>query len=161
MHATIGFTIHTESFCFSKFLRFHTFLNQYQACLYLFECISHGDSKYSHKIPEFWIFWNFWDILNLSSAHAIRVKSIKAQVQWFLLRKVTDINPGSNGVYIKCFVIRVLLIQAIKSVCSIHWSNLFIISNNGFWWQVPIMYEYRVMISLRPGWFMGFYSTYM
>ena len=24
-----------------------------QACLYLFECISHGDSKYSHKIPEF------------------------------------------------------------------------------------------------------------
>ena len=24
-------------------------LNQYQACLYLIECISHGDSKYSHQ----------------------------------------------------------------------------------------------------------------
>ena len=29
------------------------------------------------KIPEFWSFWNFFDILNLSSAHACRLKSIK------------------------------------------------------------------------------------
>ena len=35
------------------------FLNQYQACLYLFECISYGDSKYSHWIQEFGHFWTF------------------------------------------------------------------------------------------------------
>ena len=31
---------------------FYKLLNQYQACLYSFECISHDDSKYSHQIPE-------------------------------------------------------------------------------------------------------------
>ena len=29
---------------------FHDSLNQYQACWYLFECISHGDSKYGNEI---------------------------------------------------------------------------------------------------------------
>ena len=27
-------------------------MNQYQACLYSFGCISHGDSKYGHEIPK-------------------------------------------------------------------------------------------------------------
>ena len=31
---------------------FHELMNQYQACLYLFECISHSDSKYGHEIPQ-------------------------------------------------------------------------------------------------------------
>ena len=48
------------STCFVKFSNFqrlfHKLLNQYQACLYLFECIFQGDSKYSHLIPEFWHF---------------------------------------------------------------------------------------------------------
>ena len=40
-------------FCLLKILTFsilfsHNLLNQYQACLYLFESIFHGDSKYSH-----------------------------------------------------------------------------------------------------------------
>ena len=47
-------------FGFLKCSKFHNFLNQYQPCLYLFECISHGDSKYSHQISEF---WHFCDIL--------------------------------------------------------------------------------------------------
>ena len=37
---------YTKLFCFSKFWTFQTFQNQYQACLYLFELILHGDSKY-------------------------------------------------------------------------------------------------------------------
>ena len=55
--------------CFSKCHKFHKFLNQYQACLYLYESISHGDSKYSHEIPKFWYFWRFCDILDMPSAH--------------------------------------------------------------------------------------------
>ena len=61
LHTAIGFTIHTKSFCFTKFSKFHEFLNQYQACLYLFKCIPYGDSKYSHQIPEFQHFWTFCD----------------------------------------------------------------------------------------------------
>ena len=29
---------------------FHELLNQHQACLYLFECIFNGDSKYRNEI---------------------------------------------------------------------------------------------------------------
>ena len=47
LHGAIRFTIHTRLFCFSKF---HKFLNQYQACLYLLECISRCDSTYGNKI---------------------------------------------------------------------------------------------------------------
>ena len=85
LHAAIGFTIHTKSFGFSKFLKFHKFLHQYQACLYLFECISHGDSKYSHKIPKCFHFLNIlWHLLT-SSAHACRVERVmkKANVLRF------------------------------------------------------------------------------
>ena len=35
-------------------------MNQYQACLYSVECISHGDSKYGHDIPQFrYVFTKF------------------------------------------------------------------------------------------------------
>ena len=43
--------------CFLTILSlFHNFLNQYQACLYLFECIFHGESKISHQMRECWHF---------------------------------------------------------------------------------------------------------
>ena len=51
-------------------------MNQYQACLYSFECISHGDSKYGHENSNIVIFWNICDILYLSSARACRVESV-------------------------------------------------------------------------------------
>ena len=38
---------------FLEILKIQRFLNQYQACLYLFECISHGDSKYSNEVQLF------------------------------------------------------------------------------------------------------------
>ena len=45
----------------SEMLRvFHELMNQYQACLYLFHCIFHGDSKYSIEIQKCWNFWQFW-----------------------------------------------------------------------------------------------------
>ena len=70
MHAAIGFTINIKSYLFTKF---STFLNQYQARLYLFQCISHGDSKYSHQIQDFLdILWRFV----LSSAHACRMERV-------------------------------------------------------------------------------------
>ena len=58
-----------KSFCFSKF---SNFLNRYQACLYLFECISHGDSKYRHQISRMFITcrllthaaWKVWNGTN-------------------------------------------------------------------------------------------------
>ena len=46
------------------FSKFNKFLNRYQACLYLFECISHGDSTY-YVVSKFQYFeiletlWNF------------------------------------------------------------------------------------------------------
>ena len=46
---TLG-TINTV-FKFVKFNLIHKLLNQYPACLYLFECFSHGDFEYSHEIP--------------------------------------------------------------------------------------------------------------
>ena len=49
-------------FVFSKFSQFqrlfYKILNQYQACLYLFECIFHGDSKYSNEVQKLWHFWH-------------------------------------------------------------------------------------------------------
>ena len=56
-------------------------MNQYQACLYLYQCISHGDSKYCHEIPPFWHFWQFCIIFELSSAHACRVESINKTLE--------------------------------------------------------------------------------
>ena len=55
-------TMHTgfimkQTFYFHKILKFkslfHKLLNQYQACLYLFECIFNDDSKYSNKMQSF------------------------------------------------------------------------------------------------------------
>ena len=62
LNVATGFTTHSKSFCFSTFSQFQTFLNQYQACLYLFECIFQGDSKYGHDILQFWHFWTFCNI---------------------------------------------------------------------------------------------------
>ena len=59
-------------------------MNQYQACLYLFESISHGDSKYGHEIPDCWYFWKNWDILDLLSAQCSRLRygmSVKESVK--------------------------------------------------------------------------------
>ena len=35
------------------FTKISQFLNQYQACLYLFQCIFHGESEYRHQIEHF------------------------------------------------------------------------------------------------------------
>ena len=55
LNAGLGFT-EQKSVCILKFLiflrLFHELMHQYQACLYSFECISHGDSKYGHEIPK-------------------------------------------------------------------------------------------------------------
>ena len=49
----IGFT-EQRDFYFLQFFEFwclfHDLMNRYQACLYLFECIFHGNSKYSNDI---------------------------------------------------------------------------------------------------------------
>lgn len=46
---------------------YHMLLNQYQACLYLFACIFHGNSKYSNEVQQFWhfwtILWHFWFVV--------------------------------------------------------------------------------------------------
>ena len=60
---------------------FHDLLNQYQACLYLFECTSHGDSKYVNDIQRFLQFLTIFVTIFLSSAlHTCRGGSVKALV---------------------------------------------------------------------------------
>ena len=51
-------------------------MNQYQACLYLFECIFLGDSKYGQQNQKCWHFLIFCDLLCLSSVYACRVLSV-------------------------------------------------------------------------------------
>ena len=66
----IGFT-EQNSVYFLEILTFPRLfqesLNQYQACLDSVECISHGDSKYGHEIPQFWHFLpnllNLWPVV--------------------------------------------------------------------------------------------------
>ena len=55
-------------------------MNRYQACLYLFQCISNGGSEYGHEIPKSWHFLNIGYIFDLSSALAYRVESINIVV---------------------------------------------------------------------------------
>ena len=75
-HAGLGFT-EQKSVCFlifPKFQRlFHELMNQYQACLYLSECIFHGGFKYGHEIPQFrhflQILLNFWPVVCTRLSH--------------------------------------------------------------------------------------------
>ena len=70
-------------------------MKQYQECLYLFESISHGDSKYGYEIIKKWYFSKFWDILELSFAHhACHVLSVNFETT----SKLTDF-PFSSAVY--------------------------------------------------------------
>ena len=75
-----GKVLTAKLFCFSlKTLKIHEPLNQNQACLYLFECIFNGDSKY---INEYQWFWN-------SFAHDARhvVKVLTGGVMWIQFPK--------------------------------------------------------------------------
>ena len=64
LHAAIGFTIHTQSFCFSKFSTFPTFLktDTRHLCTYLkaFPIVI------SNIVTKFQNFWNFCAIFNCS-----------------------------------------------------------------------------------------------
>ena len=50
------------------------------ACLYLFQQISHGGSKYGHQIPDFFssFFYKMCYIFELLSALACHVESVKS-----------------------------------------------------------------------------------
>ena len=50
----IGFT-EQKCVCFLTYLKFEQVFHEF-SCLYLFQCISYGDSKYGHEIPQFWHF---------------------------------------------------------------------------------------------------------
>ena len=64
-------------------------INQYQACLYLFECISHDDSKYGHEIPKCCHFLTFCEMFDLSSAYApawkVLIKPLGIDLVWSVL----------------------------------------------------------------------------
>ena len=70
--------------------------------VYLFDCISHGDSKYSLEIPEFDIFWNcLWNVklVFCSRDHAGRVrkplrKRLKYDVTWLTSNQSMRQNDG-------------------------------------------------------------------
>ena len=57
--------------CFLKLQKFwrlfHELIIPYQTCLYLFDCISHSNSKYGHEIPKmltfFTILWHFGPVV--------------------------------------------------------------------------------------------------
>ena len=71
-------------------------MNQYQACLYSFECISHGDFKYGDEIVKCWPFWKFCDIFDLSSAHTCRMEIINQQFLWKHLWFPQSSLPGKT-----------------------------------------------------------------
>ena len=63
---------------------FYEIIHQYEACLYLFEFISYGDSNYSHEILKC---WTLCEIVGLPSAHAYHA------VIMFLVSQVRLIIP--------------------------------------------------------------------
>ena len=79
-NAGIGFT-EQKSVCFLTFLKFqrlfYELMNQYQACLYLSECIFHCGFKYGHEIPQFQKNLQILLWFDLSSALVCRVESVK------------------------------------------------------------------------------------
>ena len=93
MNAGFGFT-EQKSVCFLTYLKFgqlfHELMNQYQACLYLFQCISHGDSKYGHEIPKCCNFWNFWPCRVHSPAAWKALNCFHVQVT---LRGTSQVTP--------------------------------------------------------------------
>ena len=86
---------------------FHKLLNQYQACLYSFEWISHSDSKYVHEISNFYIFWLFCQLFELSSAHVCRAVSvnIKRSSDIISLKRFRQKMSQKNGPMRNCIVI--------------------------------------------------------
>ena len=68
---------------------FHELLNQYQACLFLLEYISHVDFKYGHDIPKLWTFLKIWWHFDLSPAYACRMESIEFRITFIYLFAVT------------------------------------------------------------------------
>ena len=65
-------------------------MNQYQACLYLFQCISHGDSKYSNQIPECWHFLQ-------KLLHFLPVVCTRLLCSWWSLNWSTSFSPETNS----------------------------------------------------------------
>ena len=106
--ATIGF-IHAKKFV--SFVNFslnqsiiHKLLNQYQACLYLFECILHVDFKYGHEIPKCWHFFlkQLWRIVLFVCSrlpHAKYVNIFKSRRVTFL----TFLIPTLSHIFLSKF----------------------------------------------------------
>ena len=68
-------------------------MNQYQVCLYSFECIPHGDPKYGPQLQNFVVFFNLnVFIFYLSSAH----HACRVEVVQFGLVKHCDIVTSSR-----------------------------------------------------------------
>ena len=76
LHAPIGFTINKKSFCFTKFSNYN-FIIQYQAFLYLFQCISHGVVNVVAEFQNVDIFENVLTNLYCHNAHAYRIERVK------------------------------------------------------------------------------------
>ena len=89
-----------KNILFSKFSNFHELLKQYRACLYLFECIFHGDFKYGHEIPELWHYFTKWVTFctcRLFTPVALWVLTVAAPAPIFLVEKWgKDIFQGAK-----------------------------------------------------------------
>ena len=67
---------------------FHDLPNQYQACWYLFECIFHGDSKYSNEIEHIFNLLKKWHF------YVLFVSQVLTLLQWTDTAKATFIQNG-------------------------------------------------------------------
>ena len=52
---------------------------KYLSCLYSFQCVFHGDSKFSNKTQHFWLFLQIW--WQFSCVVCLRMKSVKIHRQ--------------------------------------------------------------------------------
>ena len=120
----------------------YNFLNQYQACLYLFKYISHGHSKYGHQISQ------CWHILNLLSAHDCRVERVDSRrcealytkvngecfhdreetIDWVLLRirDPSASNSVAKSLELQYYSTLVAAVRTVKIVVNIYVQNIFI-----------------------------------
>ena len=130
-------------------------MNWYQACLYLFECIFHGDSKYSNESQYIWIFWTFCVIFDLSSAawkafnytlfsccdHSTAYEN-NSEDCWFVL----DVVFRWLSVICSSWHVKMLLLCLMASLSEHEWYDITII----FIILVKYILQYVCKIIKRP-----------
>ena len=113
-------------------------MNQYQVCLYSVECISLGDSKYGHKIPQLWHFFTkcvqcmTCRLHSPAACTALKAAAVnwcdhkRCVILWYVSKKKAGfiksqtLFSGSNHVWVSCLILAVCItIGTFELKCSL------------------------------------------